>query len=424
MQQRWQSFTKVMHTFFSGQSGYFQSSKDDRQLRLRMLRRLLPTIVPVMLVVLAIHLLLRRWDAMHTYIVTLSALATVLLVYSLSRTGRYNVTVTVAFALGSALIIFNATATAPPHLEISYLLLLPLVASVVLSLPVMLIWSLVTLVLLVGFARIYILPIAPDTFADLTQQALIFNAFFMFIGFQRKVIEQERQHLALAQERYELIQNLLSSISHDFKTPLSIIKARLYVLQQTSIDAKQRERMTTIELQVNKLDRMVQHILTLARLDHVTTANHPQQDLRGILETTIEQMQPLIAAKAIAVHTDYCLEATCLHADPDDLARITTNLLENAVRYTPTGGNVTVRLFPQGAMLNLEVEDNGIGIAAEALAHIFEPFYRGHNARGQADGDGLGLALVKKTIENYGGVIAVTSTLGAGTCFHVSLPRC
>jgi two-component system phosphate regulon sensor histidine kinase PhoR len=117
-------------------------------------------------------------------------------------------------------------------------------------------------------------------------------------------------------------------------------------------------------------------------------------------------------------------ELVSLNATEEDMHRVVGNLLENAVKYTPSGGTVSVALRAEDSQVTLVVSDSGIGIAPEALPHIFEEFYRAANVKAMGtEGTGLGLSLVKRIVDLYQGEVRVESELEKGTTFTVTLPR-
>jgi signal transduction histidine kinase len=118
-----------------------------------------------------------------------------------------------------------------------------------------------------------------------------------------------------------------------------------------------------------------------------------------------------------------CAGPLWVTGDAGQLKQVLLNLLDNALRYTPPGGEVALRGRVDGAVARIEVQDTGVGIAAEDLAHIFERFYRGDASRTRATGNtGLGLAIVQTIVHAHGGEISVQSAPGAGTCFTITLP--
>jgi signal transduction histidine kinase len=144
-------------------------------------------------------------------------------------------------------------------------------------------------------------------------------------------------------------------------------------------------------------------------------------EIRPILNKAIEAVQPAADLKNIQIHRQWRSSTAVIFADPDRLLQVLTNLLSNAMKYTPSGGRIDVRLKENDEGLKIDVEDNGLGISPEALQHIFEPFTRGE--RTQQSGAGLGLAIVSEIVELHGWRIqACSDGLNRGSRFTITIP--
>ncbi len=214
--------------------------------------------------------------------------------------------------------------------------------------------------------------------------------------------------------------------SHELRTPLAIIKGNIGVtLNRPRKGAEYQEVLANLEEEVDRLTRLVEDLLLLARAEAPQPVLQSESlELVGLLEVVADQVRPLADAKGIELIL-HLPEELSLHGDPDTLVRLFLNLLDNAVKYTPEGGQITLRAeVCPGEQVAVEVTDTGRGIPAEQLAHIFERFYRADEARSRADGgSGLGLALAKWIAEAHGGSIQAQSEPGLGSTFTVRLPK-
>jgi signal transduction histidine kinase len=191
-----------------------------------------------------------------------------------------------------------------------------------------------------------------------------------------------------------------------------------------------RETLATLEetlQEINRMTELVDALLTLARADEGIAPLHREPtDLRAIVEETRETGELLAEQAGVRIAMVTPPEPVVIAVDAERVRQLLLNLLTNAVKYTPSGGNVSVELTHENGSVTLAVRDSGVGIAPGDLPHIFDRFWRADSARtrtGGRPGAGLGLAISKWIAEAHGGRIDVTSRPGRGTTFTVTLPR-
>lgn len=224
-----------------------------------------------------------------------------------------------------------------------------------------------------------------------------------------------------SQQDKQVIQSLVSDISHQVKTPIANIKMFTNILQQHQLPPeKQAEFLRTMEGQINKLDFLMQSLIKMSRLETGTFVLHPQE---GRLADTIALAMSAVWAKAeakeISLSAD-CDSSICVQHDPKWTAEALGNILDNAIKYTPPGGSVTVSVRPWQFYTRVDIADTGIGIAEEHYNDIFQRFYRDPQVASQ-EGVGLGLYLANGIITRQKGYISVKSKVGKGTTFSVYL---
>lgn len=226
-----------------------------------------------------------------------------------------------------------------------------------------------------------------------------------------------------AQKRYA---EFVSSVSHEMKTPLAGIKAYVELLADGDVDDPQTqgEFLQMIDTQVDRLQRLVENLLNLARIEAgVVQVRKQAHSLNEILEEAFRVLQPAAEAKQITLEADLSELYLNVHVDQDLLLQATINLLSNAVKYTPVGGRVTLRSRLEDDYARFEVEDTGVGLSVEDCQRVFEKFYRVQKDAQMASGTGLGLPLAKHIVEDvHGGTLTLQSTLGQGSTFRVRLP--
>ena len=218
----------------------------------------------------------------------------------------------------------------------------------------------------------------------------------------------------------------LADASHELRTPLTVIKGELQELSSEgglTGDAL-RERVGSVLEEVARLEHLVSGLLVLSRLDAgETQRERTELDLSELVRGTAEQMRLMAEDRGISIEQSG-LQRAVIQGDPSRVKQIIVNLLDNAIRFTPTRGSVILHTSEDDTYALLEVIDTGVGIPEAALPLVFDRFYRADEARSRDDGGaGLGLSIVKSICSMHGAEIEVSSRLGEGSCFRVRFPR-
>jgi signal transduction histidine kinase len=218
--------------------------------------------------------------------------------------------------------------------------------------------------------------------------------------------------------------DLISDVSHELRTPLSTIEGYMEGLIDGVVEPSD-ETWALVHAEAERLRRLVDDLQELSRAE---TGRLTLRKERVSPEEAIRQVAgrllPLFDARGITLKIDVQTGLLPVLADPDRLAQVLTNLLSNALRYTPPGGSVTAEAGPRKGQGLFSISDTGEGIAQEHLGHVFERFYRADRARSRGDGGaGLGLAISKALVEAMGGDIwAESRGPGQGAAFYFTLP--
>jgi signal transduction histidine kinase len=207
--------------------------------------------------------------------------------------------------------------------------------------------------------------------------------------------------------------------SHELRTPLSVIRSNVEALRREPLDASGREMLADIESEADRMARLVDQLLLLARTDSgVQEVEVRPVDLG---EETIEAIEPLArAAQTSGVEVELDVAPTPLEGDPTRLRQLVGILVDNAIRHAPTPGHVWVRVAPTQHHATLTVEDDGAGVRPEDRQRVFDRFWRATDA--PAGGSGLGLAIAAWIVDRHDGGIVVTDRPGGGARFEVRLP--
>ncbi len=228
--------------------------------------------------------------------------------------------------------------------------------------------------------------------------------------------------LARLEHQLEVQRRFLADVGHELRTPLTIIKGNAQLMRR--LQAADPEALQSIEQEADRLTRLVEELILLVQAEtgRLTLQQRPVA-LDELALEAVQQIQVLAASKPHLKVLLEPLEPVQVCGDRDRLKQVLLNLISNAVKYTPDGGEVRLGLWTQGEQAVLQVSDTGPGIPPEDLPYIFERFYRADRARSRGQGFGLGLSIARWIVQHHGGEIRVASTVGRGTTFTVLLPR-
>ena len=217
--------------------------------------------------------------------------------------------------------------------------------------------------------------------------------------------------------------DFIANVSHELKTPLAVMGNYATMLQQPGItEAEKNEYAKAISDAARKLAMLITNILKLNKLENQQIFPIPQEfDLGEQLCESLLQFEDTWEAKNLSIETDIADDIR-IRSDPELLSLVWNNLISNAVKFTPSGGTISVRLKEEDGLVAVSVRDTGCGIKPEIGCHIFEKFYQGDTSHA-TQGNGLGLALVKRVVDILGGEIGVESVFGQGSCFTVRIRR-
>ncbi len=237
-------------------------------------------------------------------------------------------------------------------------------------------------------------------------------------------ITQQKQADSLRHETESLRDQLMLTIAHEFRTPLTIILTSSAILEkyQRSLSQAQRdERLKKISNQVKHLEEMLDSLTFVVKAKRAYIDYQPTWvDLVAFCTEIIDNLQGMTFPEHALTFTTQG-QVSGLYADRDVLDRMLTNLISNAIKYSPHGGKVELHVSGDTEKLVFQISDEGIGIPPEAHQRIFEPFYRAPNA-GPAGGIGMGLTIVQESVKLLGGTIECQSALDSGTTFTVRIP--
>jgi PAS domain S-box-containing protein len=234
-----------------------------------------------------------------------------------------------------------------------------------------------------------------------------------FVGIQRDVTE--------ARKLEALKTRFIGDAAHDLRSPISTLKLQLYLLKKAP--EQLTRHLGKMENLVGRLGTFIEDLVTLSRLElGVSTTELIRLDCNEVVRRVVEVYELLAEDKGLTLHFESQPDLPLILADSHQIERAVVNLVSNALKYTPPGGEVTLTTSHDATHVIFTIRDTGIGFQPEALPYLFERFYRTDEAKQMADGAGLGLSIVKGIIEQSGGRIEVESSPDQGTMFTVYLP--
>ena len=260
----------------------------------------------------------------------------------------------------------------------------------------------------------------------------------MRISIQRHRYGEGKQLLltrdvTLLEQAEAMRRDFVANVSHEIRTPLTVLSGFVETLQTLDLNAEEQKRyLALMAIQADRMQGLVEDLLTLSRLEGSPTPSLQstlplahlmqscEQEAHGLSDTISHGAEP----QHIEFQTDHLLADAVLLGNERELQSAVSNLVSNAVRYTPAGGRILVSVG-QGSdgSLMVEVRDTGAGIAAEHLPRLTERFYRVDRSRSrESGGTGLGLAIVKHVMQRHGASLSISSEVGQGSCFKLTFP--
>jgi signal transduction histidine kinase len=239
-----------------------------------------------------------------------------------------------------------------------------------------------------------------------------------------RALERERNLVRELQQTDDYRSQLIATLSHELRTPLTVIAGNLELLGDLELDDETRRYWDAMTRGSRRMQKVVDDLLLLARVsDPQHPLVHEPVDLRAATQDVLTLVASTARAKDLALRVELEPGPLVVPGDPAEIDRLLSNLVSNAVKYTQPGGSVTVAVSRRGAAVVVRVSDTGLGISEEDQVGLFRAFFRTSNPDALREpGTGLGLAIVATIVERHGGRVEVSSRLGEGTTFTVTLP--
>lgn len=231
------------------------------------------------------------------------------------------------------------------------------------------------------------------------------------------------QNITYLKQIEKMKNEFVSTVSHDLRSPLTAILGYIELLDRVGpVNEQQRDFIHRVQSSVQNVTALINDLLELGRIEAGISGLADTVPLDAALKYALDNLHLQIISRKITLHVELPAKVPLIYGNPVQIRQLLDNLLGNAVKYTPEGGEITTSVKIDGGQLILQISDNGPGIPLPDQPHIFEKFYRASNVPANVNGSGLGLAIVKSIVDAHDGRIWVDSTLGKGTTFVVVLP--
>lgn len=233
-------------------------------------------------------------------------------------------------------------------------------------------------------------------------------------------MQAEATRAEIAQDRARLLAQFIQSASHEFRTPLAVIGTSLYMVSHQSDPAKRQHHVEVAEQEIKRIDRLLETLVNMVQLDSGAPLKRVPTNIQTLVQAVVLQYEKRARNHQISLQFNACDSLPITDVEPNYLSIGIKQVLDNAIRYTPDGGTVMVDVTTKQDMLIIKIMDNGTGIAAEELEHIFDRFWR-HDTAHSTPGFGLGLSIAQKVFERHDGSIQIESQEGSGTTVTMKL---
>lgn len=241
-----------------------------------------------------------------------------------------------------------------------------------------------------------------------------------------RVVYEAQREASLKCRMEEIMTQFVSNISHELRTPLTCIKGYVETLLEGAMTNEDtlRRFLSIINEETQRLERLINDLLDLSIMESRKIKMHLGEiHIAPLVEDTANFLATAVEKKNLTISTKIIGTVSTIYADEDRLQQVLMNLIDNAIKYTPQGGNITISAKEDDGFVTVSVADTGMGIPYQDQERIFERFYRVEKERSSSSGGrGLGLAIAKHIIDGHGGIIGVKSEPGNGSTFYFSLP--
>lgn len=249
----------------------------------------------------------------------------------------------------------------------------------------------------------------------------------------RRLVEERTAEAEALEQRLAEIEEeggrFLSAAAHEVKTPLTIIQSYLEIILSDLTEGLSEEQLSFLRIvydSVLRLRRLILDMVDLAALETGTLQlDLAPTEVRKLIEGVAHEIKPVVDQAGLALEVEFGPNLPALHVDVERMQEILERLLDNAVKFTPAGGQLRIAARGEDRAVVIEVVDDGIGIPKDRIDEVMEPFTQVHREPGERrQGSGLGLPICRRLVKSFGGTLSIASSRGEGTTVSIRLPPC
>lgn len=417
------TYQQAVREFLIGKSTAI--TPEERQQRVQFLGKTLRLFLPVAIVLAVTNTVVAALNAdlLRGLLVNVPGLLLVLMLERLTHTRHYRMLVWLPPLLGIPLIYALALEAGEPYIFLFTLSVFPMYGALLLYMQANLLLALASIVALVVFYVAVPNEMSPRIFAQWLGMLLMIETLLIFFTAYMLHLETREQRISQNQQRLDAMRDFIRNISHDFRTPLTVIQSSAYLLLKLDDPVRRERQAHQIDRMVARMEEMLNNTVLLAKLQSTQAIAYQPVRLNELLDVVRSRYTRAAEEQAIRLEFDIPPNLPEILGDSELLLAALRHVLENALRYTSSGGEVWVSAQQTGAGAAITIADTGMGIAQDQLERIFEPMYRSDTARAMdTGGSGVGLAIAKLAVELHGGRIHVSSEEGVGSQFTINLP--
>jgi len=426
VRQIWQSvevYWQELQAFFP--HGEEVLATAERKQRMALLTKALELLLPfaVLLAVLNVLAMSANGSFWFGLLANVPGLCLIPLMLWLTKREQYRSLVLIPPFLLIPIVYFQAILTGPPYVYLVLLSIFPIYGTLLLYVRWNYLLALLSVLALVGFYVLFPSRMSVQTFLQWLSVFIMLEVVLLFFAAYMSRMETSQLRAQRNQERLGAMRDFIRNVSHDFRTPLTVIQSSTYLLLRLDDPAKRKRQAAQIDRMVERMEQMLNNTVLLARLQSTTNIDHAPVNTNEVLEILREEFMGAAQEQDITLDMEIPPNLPTIDGDAELLLISLRHVLENALRYTDHGGSVWVSAQTTGKGLSISIADSGMGIPHDQLEKIFEPMYRTDTARAMdTGGTGVGLSIAKLVVELHGGRIHVTSEEGVGSQFTLELP--